>query len=84
MWEAAISGVSALGVYLLAYLLARAWGSTGVTLIWRELEIGEGFGEHHAVSEPSLFSVRQNVERVELGLWDSSARSWLHSKLRSQ
>ena len=37
MWAAATSGIPALGVYLLACLLARAWGAKEATAIWVEI-----------------------------------------------
>ena len=85
MWAAATSSISALGVYLLACLLARAWDSVEATSIWVELvagrrnEIEAEFKAHHCISESSLLSARQAIERKDLALWDLSARSWLRS-----
>ena len=85
MWAAATSGVPALGVYLLACLLARAWDAKEAISIWVELvehrrrAIGEEFRSNHAVSESSLNSVRQDISRDDLARWDASARAWLLS-----
>lgn len=85
MWAAATSGVPALGVYLLACLLARAWSAKEAISIWFELvdarrkEIQHGLENHHAVSESSQCSLFQDIQRSELALWDSSARAWLQS-----
>ena len=85
MWAAATSGVPALGVYLLACLLARAWDAKEAISIWVELveqrrkAIAEEFRSNHAVSESSLNSVRQDILRDDLARWDASARAWLLS-----
>ena len=85
MWAAATSGVPALGVYLLACLLARAWDAKEAISIWVELVehrrriIQEEFRSNHAVSESSLNSVRQDISRDDLARWDASARAWLLS-----
>ena len=85
MWAAATSGVPALGVYLLACLLARAWDAKEAISIWVELvehrrkAIEEEFISNHAVSESSLNSVRQDISRQDLARWDASARAWLLS-----
>ena len=85
MWAAATSGVPALGVYLLACLLARAWDPKEAISIWFELVedrrrvIEEEFRSNHAVSESSLNSTRQDISRNDLARWDASARAWLLS-----
>ena len=85
MWAAATSGVPALGVYLLACLLARAWDAKEAISIWVELVeqrrkvIEEEFRSNHAVSESSLNSIRQDILRADLAKWDASARAWLLS-----
>ena len=85
MWAAATSGVPALGVYLLACLLARAWDAKEAISIWVELvdqrrkAIGEEFKSNCAVSESTLNSVRQDILRDDLARWDASARAWLLS-----
>ena len=85
MWAAATSGVPALGVYLLACLLARAWDAKEAISIWVELVehrrrvIEEEFKSNHTVSESSLNSTRQDILRNDLARWDASARAWLLS-----
>ena len=85
MWAAATSGVPALGVYLLACLLARAWDAKEAISIWVELvehrrrAIEDEFRSNHAISESSLNSVRQDISREDLAKWDASARAWLLS-----
>ena len=85
MWAAATSGVPALGVYLLACLLARAWDAKEAISIWVELveqrrkAIKEEFRSNHAVSESSLNSTCQDIMRDDLARWDASARAWLLS-----
>ena len=85
MWAAATSGISALGVYLLSCLLARAWDSKESVSIWVELvaerrrQIEEAFRDNHLVSESSLLSARHEISRQELALWDASTRAWLRS-----
>ena len=85
MWAAATSGVPAVGIYLLACLLARAWDAKEAISIWVELVeqrrqaiVGE-FNSLHAVSESSLYSVQQEILREDLARWDASARAWLLS-----
>ena len=94
MWAAATSGVPALGVYLLACLLARAWGAKEATAMWVEIvelrrkEIVSGFQNHNVVSESSRMVLYQDISRDDLARWDASARAWLQSadraKLRQQ
>ena len=85
MWAAATSGIPALGVYLLACLLARAWDAKEAISIWVELVehrrriIQEEFRNNHAISESSLNSIRQDISRDDLARWDASARAWLLS-----
>ena len=85
MWAAATSGVPALGVYLLACLLAKAWDAKEAISIWVELVeqrrkvIEEEFKSNHAISESSLNSTRQDILRADLAKWDASARAWLLS-----
>ena len=85
MWAAATSGIPALGLYLLACILARAWQSHEATSIWVELvdqrrkEIEHEARTNCAVSESSLWSTRQEISREDLAQWDASARAWLQS-----
>ena len=90
MWAAATSGVPALGVYLLACLLARAWGAKEATAIWVEIveqrrkEIVIGFQNHNVVSESSRMVLSQDISRHDLARWDASARAWLQSADRAK
>ncbi|KAL2063194.1 hypothetical protein VTL71DRAFT_4998 [Oculimacula yallundae] len=83
LWAAATSGIAALGVHLLACVLARAWDAQTATAIWvelvksRQLEILGKLGQGHVVSETSVAAARQDFLRSELAGWDASARSWL-------
>jgi hypothetical protein len=85
IWAAATSGIPALGVYLLACLLARAWGPPSAVSIWVELvserrkEVQEELKSHVIVSQSSLEGARQTISRDDLALLDASARSWLRS-----
>ena len=85
LWAAATSGVSALGIYLLACLLARAWDTKESISIWVELvaarrrEIVQAAQTNNLISESSCFAAQQEISRQDLALWDLSARSWLRS-----
>ena len=85
MWAAATSGIPALGMYLLACVLARAWEAKEAISIWVELvkkrreEIEEGWKHNYHVSEASRMSVLQDIQRDDLARWDASARAWLQS-----
>jgi hypothetical protein len=85
IWAAATSGNGALGICLLALLLARAWNSSDSTAIWldivaaRKLEIQNALRENGIVPEGALLSTYQEISRGDLRLWDASARSWLLS-----
>ncbi|PMD34860.1 hypothetical protein L207DRAFT_517004 [Hyaloscypha variabilis F] len=83
LWAAATSGVSSLGVHLLACMIARDWDGPKATAIWVELvgkrseEIARSLQENRNVSVESLAAARQDFSRTELGEWDTSVRSWL-------
>lgn len=85
LWASATSGTSAIGMYLLACLLARAWQHKHAVSIWVELieerkkAIRAGFDRNEAVSEASLVSTLQEISRDDIAHWDSSARAWLRS-----
>ncbi|KAK2761255.1 hypothetical protein FQN54_001777 [Arachnomyces sp. PD_36] len=85
IWAAATSRTPALGVYLLACLLARLWGAKEATSIWVELvaerkrEIKEAFEANHPVTELGLVGAQQDISRSDIQHWDASARSWLRS-----
>src|SRR5271170_749697 len=64
IWAAATSGIPALGVYLLACLLARAWEPPSAVSIWVEIvserrkEVQEELKSHALVSQSSLEGAR--------------------------
>jgi hypothetical protein len=82
LWAAATSGFPALGVHLLACMLARAWDAQTATAIWselvekRRLEIFNNVGQG-SVSIESQAAAQQEFLRKELEEWDASARAWL-------
>jgi hypothetical protein len=83
LWAAATSGIPALGVHLLACMLARAWDAKIATAIWVELvkarqaEVLSKLGQNYNVSKASEMAARQDFLRSELAEWDTSARAWL-------
>ena len=85
MWAAATSGIPALGVYLLACMLARAWDAKEAISIWVELvnqrkqQIVDESERNCAISDSSRISIHQEILRDDLAKWDASARAWLRS-----
>ena len=85
MWAATTSGISALGVYLLACMLARAWDAKEAISIWVELisqrkqQMVSESENNYAVSEASRMSIHHDISRDDLAKWDASARAWLRS-----
>ena len=85
MWAAATSGISALGMYLLASLLARAWDAKEACSIWVELvkgrqeDIQDSCERNCLVSDLSILAARQDISRHDLAIWDASTRAWLRS-----
>lgn len=83
LWAAATSGIPALGVHLLACMLARAWDAQTATAIWvelvesRQVEILKELNQNHNMTVESLTAARQDFSRRELEEWDTSARAWL-------
>ncbi|ORY07682.1 hypothetical protein BCR34DRAFT_437899, partial [Clohesyomyces aquaticus] len=90
LWAAATSGISALGIYLLSCLLARAWDAKTATAIWVELvaarrkEIEDGLQNNYHISPSSIVGAYQDITRKDLQLWDSSARAWLRRADRAK
>jgi hypothetical protein len=87
LWAAVTSGEGAIGVHLLACMLARMWNGPEATSVWDELvtkrkeEISE---EVERAVYPSKFDAdvcasTQELSRDELARWDASARSWIES-----
>lgn len=85
LWAAATSGVPALGIYLLACMLARAWDAKASTAIWVEIvegrksEIEEAIQRNDIVSEITLYAASQEISRQELRRWDDNPRAWLRT-----
>ena len=86
IWAAASSGPAAMGVHLLAYMLARQFDDANVgTAIWveivleRQREIQDALEKCFVVSVNTVMAARQDISRDELATFDASARSWLCS-----
>ena len=87
LWAAVTSGDGAIGVHLLACLLARIWTGPEATSVWNELVIGrkdEIQRQTEAATFPSehnkqMLAAMQEISRTELAIWDASARSWIQS-----
>ncbi|XDG08355.1 hypothetical protein ABKA04_007970 [Annulohypoxylon sp. FPYF3050] len=83
IWAAAVSGTPAIGVVLLACMLARMWDAPKATSIWSELveKRKDQIPILYDGSQPShiapLAAARQEITRRELAEWDDSARAWL-------
>ena len=77
MWAAATSGIPALGMYLLAALLARVWEAKEAIAIWVEIvdqrrkEIVDWSKTDHVISEASRLSINQEISRDDLARWDA-------------
>ncbi|KAL1872673.1 hypothetical protein Daus18300_004219 [Diaporthe australafricana] len=81
IWAAATSGRGAMGIQLLACMLARIWKEHEAISLWvelvecRRLEVngstvdGSNMAAHMAA--------QQTFSRGQLAAWDSSARSWI-------
>ena len=86
IWAAATSGPAAMGVHLLACMLARQFDDAKVsTAIWveivleRQREIQDALEKGYLVSVNTVVAARQDITRDELAIFDASARSWLCS-----
>jgi hypothetical protein len=86
IWAAATSGPAAMGVHLLACMLARQFDDAKVsTAIWVELVLERQREVQDAHKNGCVFSVNTvvasllEVSRDELAIFDASARSWLCS-----
>lgn len=83
VWAAAVSGTPAIGVVLLACMLARMWDAPKTISVWSELveKRKDQISILYDGTQPShvayLAAARQEIERKELAEWDASARSWL-------
>lgn len=86
IWAAATSGPAAMGVHLLACMLARQFDDAKIsTAIWaeivmeRQLEIQAAIENNSVVSVSTMIASRQDISREELAIFDASARAWLCS-----
>ncbi|KAH7354748.1 hypothetical protein BKA65DRAFT_496920 [Rhexocercosporidium sp. MPI-PUGE-AT-0058] len=84
IWAAATSGPAAIGVHLLACMLARTWTGPEATSIWVEiveervrLVMSKASSDAYNTSLGGLVAAKQGVTRAELAQWDASARAWL-------
>ncbi|PQE25498.1 hypothetical protein CJF30_00000210 [Rutstroemia sp. NJR-2017a BBW] len=82
IWAAATSGKSAIGMNLLACMLAELWDADKATSIWVELVAArrQEIQSNCDGTEPSHFAplaaAAEDISRVELREWDASARAW--------
>jgi hypothetical protein len=85
LWAAATSGTAAIGVYLLACMLARIWTAPEATSIWvqivaeRKKEIEKSLEEGNEIDYRTLSAAGQEISRQQLAEWDASARAWLQA-----
>jgi hypothetical protein len=82
IWAAATSGDPAIGVHLLACMLARMWTAPKAVSIWVELILERkkellGPGNQDSTNPFSMTASQISVSRDQLAKWDSSARAWL-------
>lgn len=84
IWAAATSGPAAIGVHLLACMLARTWNGPEATSIWVEIVeerikivSSKATSDAYNTSLGGLVAANQGVSRTELAQWDASARAWL-------
>ncbi|PMD39621.1 hypothetical protein L207DRAFT_429144, partial [Hyaloscypha variabilis F] len=83
IWAAATSGIGAIGVHLLACMLARIWTPTEATSIWVEIiegrrqEIAARFESGAEMHWQTFNAARPELSRKQIAAWDTSARSWL-------
>ena len=84
IWAAATSSTAAIGVHMLACMIARFWKNTEAIAIWIEMiETRKKQLAERATREPSnlsaLWAARIPVSRQDVGNWDTSARAWLET-----
>ena len=91
LWAAVTSGDGAIGVHLLACLLARIWTGPEATSVWNELVIGrkdEIQRQTEAATFPSehnkqMLAAMQEISRTELAISRMWICTFLDSKCRS-
>ncbi|KAF4632369.1 hypothetical protein G7Y89_g5758 [Cudoniella acicularis] len=87
LWAAVTSGDGAIGVHLLACMLARIWTGPQAISIWHELVTKRKLEIQRqcaAAAYPSKFdndvlAATQEISREMLAGWDASARAWVQS-----
>jgi hypothetical protein len=82
IWAAATSGDPAIGVHLLACMLARMWPAPKAVSIWVELILERkkellGPDNQDSTNPFSMTAAQISISRDQLAKWDSSARAWL-------
>lgn len=80
IWAAATSGRGAMGVHLLACLLARSWDGPKAVSIWSEIiaerkKILQSRLEENSFHIGMVTTCQVDVNRSRLAEWDASARS---------
>jgi hypothetical protein len=84
IWAAATSGKGAIGVHLLACMLARVWTRPEALAIWREI-VAERKEELLRMDESgslhitALAAAQVTLTEDQLSSWDASARAWLQN-----
>ncbi|KAI0128133.1 hypothetical protein F4776DRAFT_197397 [Hypoxylon sp. NC0597] len=88
IWAAATSGSTAIGIHLLACMLARAFGDPAqATSVWAELVSDRQREIMHEAQNPILNlaqiaavnAANQQISRDDLRCWDASVRAWLQT-----
>ena len=80
IWAAATSGMGALGVHVLACLLARIWKDSRAIAIWMELIERRKVVLQVRIQTSSIFPAsagrasRIDISRMQIAKWDSSVR----------
>ncbi|OTA56012.1 hypothetical protein K449DRAFT_356801 [Hypoxylon sp. EC38] len=88
IWAAATSGGTAIGIHLLACMLARAFSDPAqATSVWAELVSDRQREIMHEAQNPILNlaqiaavnAANQQISRDDLRCWDASVRAWLQT-----
>ncbi|CZR63730.1 uncharacterized protein PAC_13627 [Phialocephala subalpina] len=87
LWAAATSGDGAMGVHLLACMLARIWTGPQAISIWDELVVKRrediqrqcAAAAYPSKYDSDVLATKQDISRESLAAWDASARAWVQS-----
>ncbi|KAN0103161.1 hypothetical protein V8E51_011474 [Hyaloscypha variabilis] len=87
LWAAVTSGDGAIGVHLLACMLARIWTGPQAISIWDELvakrkeeiQRQSATASYPSKYDSDVLAARQEISRESLAGWDASARAWVQS-----